>query len=371
MEGEQGRYRIYDDDAQGERTASEVSYGRDVRRKSTLILGGVIAMAATVLVSLVVGMPSSSVADILVRLVTFDTGDIVGWKIWRIYMPIMAAAMITGGGLALSGTVMQCILRNPLASPYTLGLSSAAAFGAAFAILFLDGGSATSRYISVSSPYVTTACAFGFAMVATAVILLLTRITRVSAETMVLAGIAISAIFSAGLTLMQYMADSTQLGAIVSWTFGNLGKADWGWDAAIFFVGVPIVIYFMLNRWSLNAMNAGDEVAEGVGVGTARFRMIGLVLSALLSSILVAGFGVIAFVGLLGPHISRMIVGSDHRSLIPMSLVLGAAIMLIADTVARTAMSPMVLPVGILTSLLGGPLFIYLLLSRSRRRTYV
>jgi iron complex transport system permease protein len=266
---------------------------------------------------------------------------------------------------------MQCILRNPLASPYTLGLSNAAAFGAAFAIIFLQGGSVSSFGIDLDNPYAVASCAFLFSMMATGAVMLLSRYAGVSAETVVLAGVAISAMFTAGMTLMQYMADSTQLGAIVSWTFGNLGKAGWGWDAAIFFVGVPIVIYFMLNRWSLNAMNAGDEVAEGVGVGTARFRMIGLVLSALLSSILVAGFGVIAFVGLLGPHISRMIVGSDHRSLIPMSLVLGAAIMLIADTVARTAMSPMVLPVGILTSLLGGPLFIYLLLSRSRRRTYV
>lgn len=367
MEGEQGRYRIYDDDAQGERTASEVSYGRDVRRKSTLILGGVIAMAATVLVSLVVGMPSSSVADILVRLVTFDTGDIVGWKIWRIYMPIMAAAMITGGGLALSGTVMQCILRNPLASPYTLGLSSAAAFGAAFAILFLDGGSATSRYISVSSPYVTTACAFGFAMVATAVILLLTRITRVSAETMVLAGIAISAIFSAGLTLMQYMADSVQLSAIVSWSFGSLSNANWGWDLIIFLVFLPILLYFITVRWDLNSLDAGDEVAKGLGVNTERFRVLGLVLTALLSAVLVSGFGVIAFVGLIAPHLARMIIGSDHRFLIPMSVVSGAGILLLANVVAMNVMRPMVLPVGLLTSLLGGPMFIYLLVRRYRR----
>ena len=214
-------YRIYDDDGDSCRTGPETTYGHGVRRKTLMVLALSAGIVATVIAALVVGNPSVPFAEILTSFVTFDSSSLVGWRVWRIYMPIIAAAIITGGGLALSGTVMQCILRNPLASPYTLGLSSAAAFGAAFAILFLDSGSATSRYISVSSPYVTTFCAFGFAMIATAVILLLTKITRVSAETMVLAGIAISAIFSAGLTLMQYMADSVQLSAIVSWSFAR------------------------------------------------------------------------------------------------------------------------------------------------------
>ncbi|MDY0293609.1 MAG: iron ABC transporter permease [Candidatus Methanomethylophilaceae archaeon] len=346
-------------------------YSEHTRRNTLLILAAFTVLAAAVLSAVSLGGTDIPFWDVMRCLFTFDTASDEGWTVWGIRMPRITAAVLAGAGLSVAGVVMQCILRNPLASPYTLGLSNAAAFGAAFAIIFLQGGSVSSFGIDLDNPYAVASCAFLFSMMATGAVMLLSRYAGVSAETVVLAGVAISAMFTAGMTLMQYMADSTQLGAIVSWTFGNLGKADWGWDAAIFFVGVPIVIYFMLNRWSLNAMNAGDEVAEGVGVGTARFRMIGLVLSALLSSILVAGFGVIAFVGLLGPHISRMIVGSDHRSLIPMSLVLGAAIMLIADTVARTAMSPMVLPVGILTSLLGGPLFIYLLLSRSRRRTYV
>jgi len=367
MEGTEVSYRIYDDEGDSGSTRSEMSYGRDVKRKVAWIVAIACAIVATVLIALVIGNPSVSVTEVLLKFVTFDSESLTGWKIWRIYMPIIVAAIITGAGLALSGTVMQCILRNPLASPYTLGLSSAAAFGAAFAILFLDSGSVTSSYISVSSPYITTVCAFGFAMIATAIILLLTKVTQVSAETMVLAGIAISAIFSAGLTLMQFMADSVQLSAIVSWSFGNLSHANWTWDAMIFFVFLPVLIFFVMNRWDLNAIDAGDEVAKGLGVNTERFRVVGLVLTALMSAVLVSGFGVIAFVGLIAPHVARMMIGSDHRFLIPMSAVTGAGILLVANTVAINVLRPMILPVGLLTSLLGGPMFIYLLVRRYKR----
>ncbi|HNU35069.1 MAG TPA: iron ABC transporter permease [Methanomassiliicoccales archaeon] len=367
MENEQTSFRIYDEQISGDSPGSESSYGRNVLRKTGLVAAMGAALAFTIIIALIAANPSVPLVDLLRELVTFDTRSTVGWRVWRIYMPIIVAAIITGAGLALSGTVMQCILRNPLASPYTLGLSSASAFGAAFAILFLDSGSATSAYISISSPYVTTACAFGFAMLATGMILLLTRFTRVSAETMVLAGIAISAMFSAGLTLMQYMADSVQLSAIVSWSFGSLTQANWRWDVLVLLVFLPITLYFILARWDLNAIDAGDEVAKGLGVNTERFRIVGLVLSALLSAVLVSGFGVIAFVGLMAPHLARMVTGSDHRFLIPMSAATGALVLLTANTVAMNVLRPMVLPVGLLTSLLGGPMFIYLLVRRYRR----
>ncbi len=367
MEKMETSFRIYDDQVSSDSPGPESSYGRNVLRKTALVAVMGAALVLTVIIALIVANPSVPLVDLLTELVTFDTRSTVGWRVWRIYMPIIAAAILTGGGLALSGTVMQCILRNPLASPYTLGLSNAAAFGAAFSILFLGSGSVTAGYISVSSPYVTAACAFGFSMLATAIILLLTRVTRVSAETMVLAGIAISAIFSAGLTLMQYMADSVQLSAIVSWSFGNLTQANWRWDVMVFLVFLPILLYFVLARWDLNAIDAGDEVAKGLGVNTERFRVMGLVLSALLSAVLVSGFGVIAFVGLMAPHLARLMIGSDHRFLVPMSVATGALVLLLANTVAMNVLRPMVLPVGLLTSLLGGPMFIYLLVRRYRR----
>jgi iron complex transport system permease protein len=367
MENQDCSFRIYEDQGSSESAGTEAGYGQNVLRKTATVVAMTATIALTAVIALAVANPTVPFAELLRELMTFDTRSAVGWRVWRIYMPIIVAAVVTGAGLALSGTVMQCILRNPLASPYTLGLSNAAAFGAAFAILFLNSGSATSAYISISSPYVTAACAFGFAMLATGMIILLTRFTRVSAETMVLAGIAISAMFSAGLTLMQYMADSVQLSAIVSWSFGSLTQANWRWDAMVFLVFLPILLYFVMVRWDLNAIDAGDEVAKGLGVNTERFRVAGLVLSALLSAVLVSGFGVIAFVGLMAPHLARLVTGSDHRFLIPMSAATGALILLAANTVAMNILRPMVLPVGLLTSLLGGPMFIYLLVRRYRR----
>ena len=320
-----------------------------------------------IFVTLIAGNADRDMWKILEALFTFDKSTVEGRFVWLIDMPMIVIALIVGAGLSLSGTVMQCILKNPLASPYTLGLSSAAAFGAAFAIIFLGTGNSALGSISIDNPYVTMACAFVFAMLATGAILVMTKLTNVSAETMVLSGIAIGAIFSAGLSLMQYFADSVQLSAMVSWSFGDLNHSDWYWDLVMLLILLPIAIYFYVNRWDLNSLDAGDEVAKGLGVNTERFRTLSLLITAFLSAILVSRYGVIAFIGLIGPHIARMVIGSDHRYLIPMSMVMGGCILLIANCIAANIVRPMVLPVGLLTSLLGGPMFIYLLARRYRK----
>jgi iron complex transport system permease protein len=290
-----------------------------------------------------------------------------GGVIWNIRMVRIFGALFAGAGLAVAGVVMQCILRNPLASPFTLGISSAAAFGASFAIIFLGAGSSMTSTVSINNPYVTTICAFLFSLLATGAILLLTKVTRVSAETMILAGVAISVMFSAGLSFMQYIATDSQLGNIVAWTFGDLGKATWSWNALIILVFLPVALYFFYKRWDYNALNAGEDTAKGLGVNTERERLVGMILTSVLSAFIVSFFGIIAFVGLLGPHIARMIIGSDHRYLIPLSIILGAIILIIADGVGRVILYPSVIPVGIITSMLGGPLFIYLLIRRYRK----
>jgi len=279
----------------------------------------------------------------------------------------IVGALLAGAGLAVAGVVMQCILRNPLASPFTLGISSASAFGASFAIIFLGAGSSMTSIVSINNPYITTMCAFLFSLLATGAILLLTKVTRVSAETMILAGIAISVMFSAGLSFMQYIATDSQLGNIVAWTFGDLGKATWSWNALIILVLLPVALYFFYKRWDYNALDAGEDTAKGLGVNTERERIIGMVLSSVLSAFIVSFFGIIAFIGLLGPHMARMIIGSDHRYLLPLSIILGAIILIIADGVGQVILYPSVIPVGIITSMLGGPLFIYLLIRRYRK----
>jgi len=290
-----------------------------------------------------------------------------GGVIWNIRMVRIIGALFAGAGLAVAGVVMQCILRNPLASPFTLGISSAAAFGASFAIIFLGAGSSMTSSVSINNPYITTICAFLFSLLATGSILLLTKITRVSAETIILAGVAISVMFSAGLSFMQYIATDSQLGNIIAWTFGDMGKATWSWNALIILVFLPLALYFFYKRWDYNALNAGEDTAKGLGVNTERERIVGMILSSVLSAFIVSFFGIIAFIGLLGPHIARMIIGSDHRYLIPLSIILGAILLIIADGVGQVILYPSVVPVGIITSMLGGPLFIYLLIRRYRK----
>jgi iron complex transport system ATP-binding protein len=165
---------------------------------------------------------------------------------------------------------------------------------------------------------------------------------------------------------MQYISTDSQLGNIVALTFGDLGKATWAWTSFIFLVFLPVTLYFFYKRWDYNALDTGEDTAKGLGVNTERERIVGMILTSVLSAIIVSFFGIIAFIGLLAPHIARMIIGSDHRYLIPLSSILGAIILIIADGVGQVILYPSVIPVGIITSMLGGPLFIYLLIRRYR-----
>jgi iron complex transport system permease protein len=357
---------IYRDDDSKESTTIR-NYKGFVKFKKLFLVFSFLLLIVFIIIALNTGALNISLEEVIAYLFGFERAG-MGRVIWDIRLVRIIGAILAGAGLAISGVVMQCILKNPLASPYTLGLSSAAAFGASFAILFLQVGTSTSSsFMVINNPYIVTLSAFLFSMLATGVILLLTKITSISAESMVLAGIAMNAIFSSCLMLMQYLADSIQLANMITWSFGDLGRANWTWNAIIFLVLVPVATYFIYNRWNYNAMDSGEETARGLGINPDRIRIIGMVLSSLLCSIIVSFFGIIAFIGLLGPHISRMIIGGDHRYLIPASIIIGSVILLISDTAAKTLLAPVVLPVGILTSLLGGPLFLFLLIRRPRK----
>jgi iron complex transport system permease protein len=341
-------------------------YRLERRKKYLFLTVSGLFLVALVLFSSSAGAIRIPFKDVFSILSRFDkTG--LGRIVWDVRMPRILAALLVGAGLSLSGTVMQSVLRNPLASPYTLGLSSAAAFGASFAIVFLGAGTGTSSTILVNNSFAIAFSAFAFSSLSTLTILLLTVLTKVSSESMILAGIAIGSLFSAGLTLMQYLADSIQLASIISWTFGDLGRANRHSLLIIASVLLPISILFFYFRWDFNTIDTGEETARGLGVKTGALRIAGMAASSLLSAVIVSFFGTIAFIGLLGPHITRRILGGDHRFLLISSPIIGAFLLLASDTVARTVLSPMILPVGILTSLLGGPLFIYLLIAGRKK----
>jgi iron complex transport system permease protein len=292
---------------------------------------------------------------------------------WNLYLPRIVSGLFAGFALGVAGTVMQCVLRNPIASPYTLGISNAAAFGASLGILALGGGLVVGQShasILINNPYLVSASAFTWALIATVIIILLVKVTRVSAETMVLAGVALSSIFSAGISMLQYIYNDYALSAIVFWQFGSLGKASWGELTLIAIISMAVIAYFLWRRWDFNALDAGDDVAMSLGIKVDWLRMETLFLSALMTSIVVSFMGIIAFIGLLGPHIVRMFLGNDHKYVLPGSMLLGAIILLIADCVGQNLLV-YTLPVGIITSFLGGPLFIYLLIRGTRKKRKV
>ncbi|AFL95439.1 iron(III)-siderophore ABC transporter permease 1 [Thermococcus cleftensis] len=288
--------------------------------------------------------------------------------VWNIRLPRIVAGLLVGASLAIAGAVMQGFLRNPLATPFTMGVSHGAMFGASLAILLGAGYAESSGRISLDNPYAVVLFAFIGAISATAVILTLARLRGLSPEAIILAGVAMSSLFVAMTTLVQYFADELQLAAMVYWSFGDLGRATWREDAIMFLTFAPVFTYFLLRRWDLNASAVGDEVAKSVGVEVERIRLVSTFLAALITAVSVAFVGVIGFVGLIAPHAVRLIAGGDYRFLIPLSALTGALLLVTADTLARLIISPAVLPVGIVTSFLGAPAFIYLLVRMEGRR---
>ena len=283
--------------------------------------------------------------------------------IWQIRLPQALAAVVAGAGLSVAGAAMQNVLRNPLGSPFTLGISQAAAFGAAFAIVFLGvGGTARGDdyTVLINNPYVITTSAFLWSLVSTAVILALVRYKRATPETMILTGVAMGSLFTASLSLVQYFARDVEVAAIVFWTFGDVARATWSDLAVMTAATVLGSVYFVKNSWNYNALNSGDETAESLGVNVARLRVGGMLVASLVTAFIISFVGIIGFVGLVVPHIVRKAIGGDERFLMPVSCVVGAALLLASDTVARLVIAPVVLPVGILTSFVGAPMFIYL-----------
>lgn len=339
-------------------------------RKALVNVLGLALLLALLLLSISVGSVSIPLQDILRTLFTGDGSKQLQMIIFNIRLPQALAAVAAGAGLSVSGAAMQSILRNPLGSPFTLGISNAAAFGAAFSVMILGTGtmqSAGAGGISLTQPYVTTISAFVFCMIATGVILAVAKIRRASPEVMILTGVALGSLFTAGTMFLQYFADDVQLAATVFWTFGDLGRASWRELLIIASATSIAAIYFSINNWNYNAIDAGDETAGSLGVPVERKRLLGMLVASMVTATIISFVGVIGFVGLVGPHIVRRLLGDDHRFLIPGSMLAGGILLLAADTAARMLLAPRVLPVAILTSFVGAPVFVFLLVRGYRR----
>jgi iron complex transport system permease protein len=333
---------------------------------AALLVGLVVA----VLVSASVG--SSGISPLEVLRVLFGGGAETSQVIVRnVRLPQIATGIAVGIALAMAGCIMQNVLRNPLASASTLGIAQGASFGAAVAIVFFQAGiqvgAASAVSHTITSPYLVVAFAFAGGIATTALILLLARVSRVSPSSLILAGVALSALFSAGTALIQYFADDVRIASIVHWTFGNLSRAGWNEILIIFAFNIAAFLYFIYNRWNYNAIEAGSDTAKSLGVNVDRTVLAGMTISTLISAVAIAFVGTINFIGLIAPHIVRRLIGNDYRFLIPCSALMGAIIILVADIASRSLASPAILPIGALTSFMGAPLFLYLIIVQGRK----
>ncbi len=291
-----------------------------------------------------------AVMDVL-RALTGNAEHATMIVITKIRMPRVVSAIIAGWGLSISGLCIQSLLKNPLGSPSTLGISQGAAFGAASAIVLFG-----TQVLSL------TAFAFGGAIISILIILGLAGLKRLSAEAIILAGVALASLFTSATVLIQYFATDIELAMVVFWTFGDVARSNWSEVAMMTGATLMAMLYLVVLRWDFNALASGEETAMGLGVNVQRIRFSGMLVVSLVAALVTAFLGVIAFVGLISPHIARRMVGDDHRMLIPFSATVGALLLLTADTLGRLAMGSGSLPVGVVTSFLGAPIFIYLLI---------
>lgn len=337
-------------------------FRKRTKKRLTLLALSVSVLIISLLVDISWGPSDLSIFDAAMAIFNPSGASAqVNVIVWDIRLPIAIMAILVGAMLGVAGAEMQTILNNPLADPFTLGISSAAAFGAALAIVF------RLNLVPGAGEILVTTNAFVLALFSSSLLYAFTKIRGVTSETMVLVGIAMMFTFNALLALMQYGASETQLAQIVFWMMGSLARATWTKIAISLVVLALTVPYFMKRNWALTALRMGDDKAASLGVNVKRLRVEMLIGISLLAATAVSFVGTVAFVGLVGPHIARMIVGEDQRYFLPLSAVASALIMSVTSIVSKTITPGVIYPIGIITSLIGIPFFISLILAVRRR----
>ncbi|MFD2264041.1 FecCD family ABC transporter permease [Lacibacterium aquatile] len=335
-----------------------VAYRQATRKKVGILAGFTALLLLSLAIDVASGPAGYSVWEVLKTLFAPDSVP-VGQKIivWTLRFPVALMAIVTGAALAIAGAQMQTILNNPLASPFTLGLSAAAGFGAALAIVF---GIAIIPFAGI---LIVPINAFVFAMLTALLIFGVSRMRGGGVETVVLLGIALVFTFNAALGLLQYLASEQALQEVVFWTLGSLAKATWtkvGITAAVVVLVIP---YFVKNAWALTALRLGEDRAAAMGIDVTRLRLLVLMAASLLAAVPVAFVGTIGFVGLVGPHVARLLVGEDQRFFLPLSALAGALLLSLTSIISKSIVPGVLIPIGIITALVGVPFFLALILT--------
>lgn len=346
---------------------------RKQSRKNTVVIIAMLAAVITVAIAcLFVGSSNMSFNDALDALLG-GGNDAQSRIIWKIRVPRVLASIIAGTGLSVAGLVMQTTLNNSMASPSTLGVSNAAVFGAnlsiiAFAGGFLSTGNNLQSFDAGANPYATSVLAFVFSAFSVLLILGLCTVRSFSPNVVVLSGIAIGSVWTAATTILQFYATDVGLSAAVVWSFGDLGRATYRTDAIMAAVVLAGVVFFMLMAWRYNALLSGEATAKTMGVHVGGLRFVSLLLASIITAACVSFLGIIGFVGVICPHVTKRLLGQDHRVTIPVSCLMGSLLLVVADTLCRSLGSGSALPVGAITSLLGAPFFIAIIFSRKENR---
>ena len=339
-----------------ESTDIEARYKHYIWRKWAFMIGCIVAAVIIIGLSLSIGTYKISFLETYEIIWDHITNNIQNVEadsvIFDLRMPRILAGILSGAGLAVAGACMQSTLKNPLADPFTTGVSAGATLGATLAII---------AGISIAGMGIV-ANAFVFALIPTAMMVVISRMKTASPTMMIMAGIAIMYLFGAVTTMLKMWSDPDDLKSLYLWEVGSLGLADWESVyvmAPVVLIGV-LIIQFLSRQ--LNVMATGDDNAKALGVNASRLRSISLVIVALIAASIVSFTGMIGFVGLVCPHVVRIVIGADNRYLIPASAVFGIALLLAADLVGRSIFVPTIIQVGVITSFLGGPMFLWLLL---------
>ncbi|BCN36985.1 iron-siderophore ABC transporter permease [Alicycliphilus denitrificans] len=342
-------------------TTLAARYRRFAALRLWLLAAMAVVLCATLALDLATGPSGLPFADVVAGLLR-PAGLPVEQRVilWEVRLPYAVMALLVGASLGLAGAEMQTALNNPLASPFTLGLSAAAAVGASIAVV---GGF---TLMAFGENLAVPLSAFVCAAAATLLIQLLAWRYGATVDTVVLFGIALLFSFEALLWLMQFIADSNALQQIVFWTMGSLARATWNKIGLVAAVLLLCALWSAKNAWPLTALRAGEDQARSFGIAVERLRLVTLLRVSLLAATALSFVGTIGFVGLVGPHIARLLLGEDHRYYLPGAALAGALMLSGASILSKTLVPGVVLPIGIITALVGVPMFMALVLSRRR-----
>ena len=338
------------------------AYRALTRRKLSLLAALVLLLIFSLIADMAIGPARYALSDVALALFApAQANEALQVVVWDIRLPVALMAVVVGAALSVAGAQMQTVLNNPLASPFTLGISAAAGFGASLALVL--GVS----LVPTLTSFIVPVNAFIMSVAAAMLIHVLSHRKGVTTETIVLLGIALVFTFNALQAFLQYLASEQALAAVVFWTMGSLGKATWGKLAITSVVVTLMLPLFARRAWQLTALRLGDDKARSLGINVYRLRLETLLAVSLLAAVPVAFVGTIGFIGLVGPHIARMLIGEDQRFFLPASAITGALMLSVTSVVSKSIVPGIIFPIGVITALVGVPFFFALILTSKKR----